>query len=228
MNPHQKIHCPSCGYGIEFPPEKEGTTDACPNCGKPVWLSHLAERNDASGLTVKSDRSHVQSLKPGSGGSNSLVIAMLGLLILFNVFLGFQVIQLKGQIHSRSQQSGKMESEVLPARSNKSSDLVQRATELSSGNEAVSNQEMVSVLLEAMELLDEDIHAEMARVRADVSNHSNSINELMEASSQLNASIETIYEDLSNVSTSLEQLSTSLSDVQENQLILQNVLSQGR
>jgi len=79
-----------------------------------------------------------------------------------------------------------------------------------------------------MELLDEDIHAEMARVRADVSNHSNSINELMEASSQLNASIETIYEDLSNVSTSLEQLSTSLSDVQENQLILQNVLSQGR
>ena len=222
MNKSQKIHCPSCGVAIEFPYENEGTTGNCPSCKSPVWLSHLAEKDDAS---KASGRIQVPTQKLGddSSGSNSTVIGLLVLLILFNLALGYQVIQLKSQLSKGQHSSSRSDLSNAGARQAEVTNAIRRAR---TGVEMFSREDAIIELLETMELLDEDIRAEMAGLRSGFTTHSESINELMEASSQLDASIESIYEDLSNVSTSLEALSNSLSDVQENQLLLQNMLNQ--
>ena len=95
-------------------------------------------------------------------------------------------------------------------------------------NKAVSSQEVVDVFFEAMDILDSDFRAELAQFRTEVSAQTNSINDLMEVSGQLDISIDTVYEDLFDVSNSIQQLSTLISEVQENQLILQNALNQPR
>jgi methyl-accepting chemotaxis protein len=222
MNASQKIHCRSCGIVIEFPTEKEGTTGECPSCKSPVWLSHLAETDDAPKMH-ESPQVSAQMHHTGSSSSNSTIIGLLVLLILFNLVLGFQVIQLKGQISKGQQFSSSTEKNHSTVNQDESSHSIRSAR---AGEATLSNQEAMNELLNTMELLDEDIRAEMVGLQSGVVNHADSINELMQAANQLDTSIESIYEDLSNVSTSLEELSNSLSNVQENQVMLQNLINQ--
>jgi methyl-accepting chemotaxis protein len=222
MNASQKIHCPSCGIVIEFSSEKEGTTGECPSCKSPVWLSHLAEKDGAPKIHESSQVS-AQMHHTSSSSSNSIVIGLLVLLILFNLVLGFQVIQLKGQISQGQQFSSNITKYNPTANQDESRDSIRPGRV---GGEGFSNQEAMNELLNTMELLDEDLRAEMVGLQSGYVNHGESINELMQAASQLDTSIESIYEDLSNLSTSLEELSNSLNDVQENQLMLQNLINQ--
>ena len=111
MSPLQKIHCPTCGKLIKFPAEKEGTTDACPSCHKPVWLSHLAEEDSSKHAQPAFSKVN-QHLQQAPKGKSSPVVVMLALLIVFNILLGFQVIQLKRQISKGNPRSSEVEWKV--------------------------------------------------------------------------------------------------------------------
>ncbi|MBT7874217.1 MAG: hypothetical protein HN758_07310 [Verrucomicrobia bacterium] len=227
MNASQKIHCPSCGIIIEFSSEQEGTTDACPSCNAPIWLSHLANEGD-SRSTSKFESIAGQQSKQQSNRSHPVTTALLALLLLFNLLLGFQVAQLKAQIKKgiRPPLGSHLQdmAQIIPG----SSSLVRQANTYRLNNATLPGQESIDILLELLEILDEDIRTEMTDLQTGVLTHSESINELMEVTGQLTTSMESTYENLSNVSTGLEQLSTRLAEVQDNQQVLQNILNQSR
>ncbi len=227
MNATHKIHCPSCGMRMEFPSEKEGTTDVCPSCKKPVWLSHLAENND-SNRSKKFESSSEQKPHQVIHGSNPIITSLLVVLVVFNLILAFQVSQLKAQIKPGIRPNVERELQSVANLPAGKSNLLRRAQSLNAKSETMSNQELMDLVLRSLEILDEDLRTELTDLQSGLLTHSESINGLMGTAEQMNASIETLYEDLSNVSTTLDQLSSTLADVQENQLIMQNILNQSR
>ena len=227
MKASQKIHCPSCGIIIEFSSEQEGTTDACPSCNAPIWLSHLAEKFD-SRSTSKSESFDVQHSKQQSNRSYPVTAALLVLLLLFNLLLSFQVAQLKGQIKKGIRPPLGLHSQDMAQITPGSSNLVRQAHTYRLNNTTRPSQESIDILLEVFEILDQDIRTEMMDLQTGALTRSESISELMELTGQLATSIESTYENLSSVSTGLEQLSSRLAEVQDNQQVLQNILNQSR
>ena len=227
MNASQKIHCPSCGTSIEFSSEQEGTTDACPSCNAPIWLSHLDEEGN-SRSTSKSESIAGQHSKQQSSRSHPVTTALLVLLLLFNLLLGFQVAQLKAQIKQGIRPPLGLHLQDMAQITPGSSNLVRQANTYRLNNATLPSQESIDILLELLEILDQDIRIEIMDLQAGALTRTESINDLMELTGQLTTSIESTHENLSSVPTGLEQLSSRLAEVQDNPQVLQNILNPSR
>lgn len=220
MSALKKVHCNACGKVLEYPEDEEGSTTTCPDCGNQVWYSQLAEVHTHPKLTGKAAQKNgpLQSKEahpPWTPG-------MLAILLLMNFYLGYIVLGLKKEIIAIKNKPSDTSEVILNTPTNRLDTSAARRA-LSRAN---TNLELVDMLIEAVEVMDNDLQAQLSAIQSEAGSQSTRMDELMRLSTQLNTSIETLYEDISNMGNDLEQLSLDLSQLQEHQTLIQNSLIQ--
>ena len=219
MSELKNIHCNACGRIIEYPPEKEGSTSVCPDCGNQIWFSQLAEYHSHPNHPIKT--TPAQGSRPPKGESPQWSLGVLVILLLMNMYLGYMVIGVKKEVIALKKRPDRTSERVLT-----STNLVVPGAARQALSKANTNQELVDMLIETLELMDQDLQLQLSNIQNETNSQETKVAELTELSTQLNNSIDGLYDDISNIGNNLEQLSSSLTELQENQEIIQNSLIQ--
>jgi len=219
MSEVNRVHCNACGKIIEYPQDKEGSTSACQDCGNQVWYSQLAETHSHPKLsTVPAPHSNSAQSR---GDNPPWTLGMLAILLLMNMYLGYMVVGLKKEVIAIKNKPNTTSEMILT-----STNMVVPGAARQALSKANTNQELVDMLIEAMEIMDNELQLQLSTIQNEANTHATRISELMELSNQLNSSMNGLYDDISNINNNLDQLSSGLTQVQENQTIIQNSLLQ--
>jgi len=219
MSELKSVHCNACGKIIEYPQDKEGSTSTCPGCGNQIWFSHLAEYHSHPNHAIKA--SHQPRSNVAKGDNPPWTLGMLAILLLMNVYLGYMVVGLKKEVIAIKNKPNATSEVILT-----STNMVVPGAARQALSKANTNQELVDMLIETMEIMDNELQLQLSTIQNEANTHATRISELMELSNQLNTSMDGLYDDISNINNNLDQLSSGLTQVQENQSIIQNSLLQ--
>jgi methyl-accepting chemotaxis protein/DNA-directed RNA polymerase subunit RPC12/RpoP len=221
MSEFNSVHCNACGKIIEYPQEKEGSTCACPDCGNQVWFSQLAEHLGHAKHPSTQVSSRISS--HAQGNNPPWTLGMLAILLLMNMYLGYMVIGLKKEVIAIKNRPTTTSEFILT-----STNMIVPGAARQALSKATTNQELVDMLIEAVEIMDNEVQLQLSTIQNEASTHATRISELMELSNQLNTSIDSLYDDIANIGNTLDQLSTGVNQLQENQTLIQNSLLQSQ
>jgi len=223
MNKPLKAHCSVCGELMHYAETEEGRTVNCPKCNNPVWLSHLVE--DAAPMTHPPASGTRQGKHPFEHRTSlPLAHGLLLVLLISNIVLGYGFFGLKQQVQDLVQSQDTFHWNPPQTIASQPSNSVMRAAANRALDRAMTNQEMVDMLIEAVAMLDEDMQTQLTAFREETASQTARIESWTRISSEWNTALDEIYQDVSTIASNLEALSLDLSEVQNNQLLIQQVL----